>query len=269
MATDTLIILIACVYGACVGSFLTVLTTRLPMMILGTIKSPVFDTLWGRSHCPNCNTLIPFYRNIPVVTWLFQLGRAKCCGGKIPGNYFMLEIVCAAIPGVFLLNFDTQSALTLSLFSYFALALIIIDIRHLLAPFAITIPLGVLGLVLAASGTLETNAMKSLAGALFGGGIVLVLYAIGRLTTGREWLGLGDLPLLGAVGAWVGPDGFILSWAFGLMGVPVAYLRRLMPSDPDVPEGALPMAPPILVGALITLILSELGLLIPLLEYNN
>src|SRR5689334_10027026 len=55
----------------------------------------------GRSRCV-CGTPIPLYRNIPVVSWLAQRGRAKCCGAHIPTWYLGSEAgtVLAAFAGV-------------------------------------------------------------------------------------------------------------------------------------------------------------------------
>ena len=44
----------------------------------------------GRSQCV-CGEPIPMYRNIPVVTWLTQGGRAHCCGARIPAWYLVAE----------------------------------------------------------------------------------------------------------------------------------------------------------------------------------
>lgn len=80
--------------AAVVGSFLTVLTTRVPRKLL---KAQGPTTLGGRSYCPHCGAPIPLWRNIPVITWLVQAGRAACCGAKIPFHYVMLEAGCVLL----------------------------------------------------------------------------------------------------------------------------------------------------------------------------
>ncbi|MFZ2654516.1 MAG: prepilin peptidase, partial [Victivallales bacterium] len=55
------------ILGTCIGSFLNVCIWRLPRN--ESIVTPP-------SHCPNCDCLIPWYDNIPLVSWL-ALG-AKC-----------------------------------------------------------------------------------------------------------------------------------------------------------------------------------------------
>src|ERR1041385_8322052 len=62
------------VFGSMVGSFLNVCIHRLP---LGqSIVSPT-------SHCPHCKYSIPWYLNIPLVTWLFLRGKCRNCGAQI------------------------------------------------------------------------------------------------------------------------------------------------------------------------------------------
>jgi prepilin signal peptidase PulO-like enzyme (type II secretory pathway) len=45
----------------------------------------------GRSTCV-CGTQIPMYRNIPVISWVTQRGRAACCGARIPAWYVVAEV---------------------------------------------------------------------------------------------------------------------------------------------------------------------------------
>jgi leader peptidase (prepilin peptidase)/N-methyltransferase len=49
----------------------------------------------GRSVCV-CGVQIPMYRNIPVVSWALQRGRAACCGARIPAWYWVAEVVTVA-----------------------------------------------------------------------------------------------------------------------------------------------------------------------------
>ena len=44
----------------------------------------------GRSVCA-CGRPIPMYRNIPIVSYMLQRGRATCCGARIPAWYAASE----------------------------------------------------------------------------------------------------------------------------------------------------------------------------------
>lgn len=56
----------------------------------------------GRSHCV-CGAPIPMIRNIPVLSWSLQHGKAHCCRARIPAWYVLSEaafVVAAAVGAV-------------------------------------------------------------------------------------------------------------------------------------------------------------------------
>ncbi len=50
----------------------------------------------GRSRCV-CGTPIPMHRNIPIVSWVLQRGRAACCGERIPKWYVVAETATVVV----------------------------------------------------------------------------------------------------------------------------------------------------------------------------
>ncbi|HXC36463.1 MAG TPA: prepilin peptidase, partial [Candidatus Acidoferrales bacterium] len=72
------------VLGCIVGSFLNVCIHRMPRGL--SIVSPP-------SHCPHCKYSIPWYLNLPLVTWLVLRGRCKNCGAPISPRYFIVELL--------------------------------------------------------------------------------------------------------------------------------------------------------------------------------
>ena len=72
------------VFGCMVGSFLNVCIHRMPLGM--SIVTPP-------SHCPHCKYSIPWYLNIPLVTWLALRGRCKNCGAPISPRYFIVELL--------------------------------------------------------------------------------------------------------------------------------------------------------------------------------
>src|SRR5690242_9579530 len=69
---------IAFVFGAVVGSFLNVCIFRIPE-----------GTFWKsqRSVCRHCGAKIPFYLNVPILSWLFLRGRTACCRQPLSPQY--------------------------------------------------------------------------------------------------------------------------------------------------------------------------------------
>ena len=70
--------------GACIGSFLTVVTSRIP--IGESIVQP-------GSACPRCGTDVAWFDNIPIASWLNLRGKCRSCSLPIPIRYLALEAV--------------------------------------------------------------------------------------------------------------------------------------------------------------------------------
>lgn len=71
--------------GACIGSFLNVVIYRVPLGL--GVSDP------KRSFCPHCKKEIPWYRNLPCLTWLLQRGKCAECGAPIAFRYFFVELL--------------------------------------------------------------------------------------------------------------------------------------------------------------------------------
>ena len=87
-------VVLVAVFGGYTASFVCVVLERRAAGLPPT----------GRSRCV-CGAQIPMYRNIPVITWLVQRGRAHCCEARIPARYFGAElgVTVAAVLGELLL----------------------------------------------------------------------------------------------------------------------------------------------------------------------
>jgi leader peptidase (prepilin peptidase)/N-methyltransferase len=79
----TLAAAIAFVFGAVIGSFLSVVAHRLP-------RGEPFAT--GRSRCPECGAQIAAYDNVPILSWLLLRGRCRSCGERISARYPLVEL---------------------------------------------------------------------------------------------------------------------------------------------------------------------------------
>lgn len=80
-------IIFAAIFGAIFGSYATLFAYRLP------INESCFGRYFGpKSRCPSCNTIIRTRELIPLVNWLFTLGRCKSCQTKIPRTHLFIEL---------------------------------------------------------------------------------------------------------------------------------------------------------------------------------
>src|SRR6266487_3714605 len=72
------------VFGGIVGSLLNVCIHRMPRG--ESIVSPP-------SHCPHCGYSIPWYLNLPLITWIFLRGQCANCGARISVRYLIVEVL--------------------------------------------------------------------------------------------------------------------------------------------------------------------------------
>jgi leader peptidase (prepilin peptidase)/N-methyltransferase len=173
------------VLGAIVGSFLNVCIYRMP---LGqSIVSPP-------SHCPHCNYSIPWYLNIPLVTWLYLKGKCANCHAPISIRYWLVELLTGLVFMFCWLGFGHQSAAGALVYSVFLAALIVatfIDFEHFIIPDEITLGGIVVGLLasflvpaLHAVDSPGKSLAASFAGVLTGAGVVYAILRLGKLLFG-------------------------------------------------------------------------------------
>src|ERR1051326_3206968 len=121
------------IFGCNIGSFLNVCIHRLP---LGqSVVSPP-------SHCPHCKYSIPWYLNIPLVTWLWLRGKCRNCGAPISPRYFLVELLTVITFLACWLMFGRQSAALALVYCLFLAGLIVatfIDFEHFIIPDEITL----------------------------------------------------------------------------------------------------------------------------------
>jgi leader peptidase (prepilin peptidase)/N-methyltransferase len=174
-------------FGSIVGSFLNVCIHRLP---LGqSIVSPP-------SHCPHCKYSIPWYLNIPLVTWLFLRGQCRNCGAPISIRYFVVELLTAVTFLGCWLAFGGQSVWLVLVYALFLAGLIVatfIDFEHFIIPDEITVGGMVAGFVCSfllavpqGQAALGAALRQSLLGMAVGAGIIYFILRAGKLVFGRQ-----------------------------------------------------------------------------------
>ena len=188
--------------GLCIGSFLNVCIYRLPES-----KSIVHP----RSMCPNCDTLIPFYDNIPLFSYLWLKGQCRRCKVKISMRYPMVELLGGLVAlGTYLRFGLTIETLIYYVFIAALLVVTFIDLDHRIIPDVITLP-GI-PICFAASFALPAITYKdALLGILVGGGSLFLVAWVYTLLTKKEGMGGGDIKLLAMMGAIVGWQGVLFT----------------------------------------------------------
>ncbi|HUZ07822.1 MAG TPA: prepilin peptidase, partial [Candidatus Paceibacterota bacterium] len=177
--------------GCIVGSFLNVCIYRMPLG-LSVVTPP--------SHCPHCKYAIPFYLNIPLLTWLALRGKCKNCGAPISPRYFVVELLTGIAFLSCWLAFGSQSAWMAVVYSIFLAGLIcatFIDFEHFIIPDEITLGGAVVGFAVSfmlpslhGANTLGAGMLQSAIGIVAGAGIVYAVLRLGKLLFGKYVLEL-------------------------------------------------------------------------------
>ena len=243
---------LAFVFGAIVGSFLNVCIVRLPKK--ESVVSPP-------SHCLSCRAPIRYYDNIPLLSYIFLMGRCRSCGEKISPHYFIVEFLTAVLAVALFIRFGIGFSFLVNLIFVAALIVIaFIDLHLRIVPDVISLP-GI-GLGFAFSLLLRPwpvdhlaippSPISSLLGIVVGGGALLVVALAYHSFTGIEGMGGGDIKLLAMIGAFLGwPSVPVTLFAASLTGS-VVGLAFMMKKGVDS-KHALPFAPFLCMGALLHL----------------
>ncbi len=239
MISESFFLVIAGLFGAVVGSFLNVVILRLP--------DPEKSIVLPASHCPGCQSPLRWYENLPLLSYLFLLGRCGHCKTTISPQYPLVEAAMLLLSVGLMHKYGP--GLTWGIYFCFAAALLVvtvIDLQKQIIPDLISLPGILLGFLFSFVNP-HIGWQSSLIGLLIGGGC-LYLIALGYyLVRRQEGMGGGDIKLLAMLGAWLGWQSLpFIIFVSSLSGVFAALM--VMPLQK---KGALTRIPfgPFLCGA--------------------
>jgi len=171
--------------GACIGSFLNVAIYRMPLGL--SVNKP------RRSFCPHCNYMIPWYRNLPLVSWLMLRGKCANCSAPIAFRYFGVEFLTACLFLAVWLTQPWELALPLWILLGLLIVATFIDFDYFIIPDEITIGGTVIGLVCAFvfPGLMDVDSrwyalLFSACGAALGFGVLWAISFFGKVAFGRK-----------------------------------------------------------------------------------
>jgi len=253
----------ALLFGLIIGSFLNVCISRLPQG-----KSVVTPS----SRCPQCGTLIKPYDNIPVLSYLFLLGKCRACKTRISPIYPAVELLTGLLfLACYVVYGNSVETIKWAAFSAILVVLIFTDWRERLLPDTVNLAGLAIGLMISffvrpEDGTALWIAnhlfefpppapiisfVDALIGAAVGGGVLwLVGEGYFRLR-GREGMGLGDVKMMLMAGAFLGLRRTLLTILLGsvlgaILGA-IFILSSRKGSDYELPFGTFLGAAALLV----------------------
>jgi leader peptidase (prepilin peptidase)/N-methyltransferase len=178
------------VLGAIAGSFLNVVTYRLPRHE---------SLIMPASHCTRCGTPVKPYDNIPILSFLLLRGHCRECSAPISVRYPLVEALTAALCVGAVLTHSSAAEIALSV----ALILIVvpaalIDIEYRIIPNRITALGAVLALVIGLALDPAGEPERLIAGAAAGGFLLVAALAY------PGGMGMGDVKLAAVMGLFLG-----------------------------------------------------------------
>jgi leader peptidase (prepilin peptidase)/N-methyltransferase len=237
--------------GLIFGSFLNVCISRWP------IGESISE---GGSHCRHCDHAIPWYENIPLLSFLTLGGRCRKCNHPIGLRYPLVEALVALLWGysawqIPLGLFDpalpkaiVDNTLMIFagklLFNWLVVALAFLDWENLWLPDLLTLPGAAIGFALTLLSALLLgnwgafvpppyyditgfiiDTLLGIAGAAL---LILLIRWIYFLVRRREGIGLGDAKLMALLAAWMGLPLALLSFAIGVILAALAGIVMLI-----------------------------------------
>lgn len=232
------IYIIIFIFGSVMGSFLNVVAVRL---------ANNESILWPASHCHNCNHHLRWYELIPVVSYIIQRGRSRCCKSIIPISYLIIEVVTGILYMVSYHSFGFSYEFIISLVFISSLITIIVsDIEYMIILDEVIsvscILIIILDLIFFG---IDYTAMKIVAGVLAFVSMY-VIKLIGDKLFKRESMGGGDIKLMFLFGLVIGYalsmcDIFLATFIAFPVAIYVLFSRRdnLIPFGPFLAMGAI------------------------------
>jgi leader peptidase (prepilin peptidase) / N-methyltransferase len=234
-------------FGLAMGSFANVLIYRLPRD--ESIISP-------GSRCPKCGHTLKPWENIPLASWVILRGRCRECKEAISIRYPLVELFsCALVLFSFAYFGIGYAGFAYGMLFVALFALVIIDLEHWLLPFAITVPVTIIGVL--GSIWFELHSLAdSLLGMLAGFALFMVIMLGGKLLFKREAMGGGDVVFGIMAGVFLGWKltilmVFVASLLGTLMAIPLLFSGR------DLSGRAVPFGPFLAAATLICVFVGD------------
>lgn len=126
-------LILSATFGAIFGSYATLFAYRLPL------GESCFGRYFGpKSRCPECGVTIRTRELIPLINWLFTLGRCRNCQARIPRTHLFIELSSTSLFVLCYIKFSFgEEFIIFTMISIGAIILLATDFTHKIFPQAI------------------------------------------------------------------------------------------------------------------------------------
>lgn len=235
------------IFGSILGSFFHVVATRLSNDE-SIIKPP--------SHCHICNRKLKWYELIPMVSFVIQKGKSRCCNQRLPISYLIVEVITGSLFSVAYHVFKLTPELLISLIFISGLIIVIIsDIEHMIILDEVLIISSILIIITNFIFFGFKQSVINIGHAMGAFLLMLIVKAIGDFIFKKESLGGGDIKLMFLFGLVIGlPMSIVTIFFATFIAFPIAVYVLLKRKDNMIPFG------PFLSVAAIILLISKINL---------
>ena len=246
---STFIAVMAFVFGTCIGSFLNVVICRMPQG--QSIVSPP-------SHCPVCNHNIPFYFNIPILSYVLLKGKCRFCNTSISIRYPLVELLTGILAlGLFLKFGPSPTAIFYCIFCAVLITVSFIDFDLQIIPDKLSLP----GILIFSTSFIFVPHMQFISviwGIIAGGGILYLVALFYYLVRKHQGMGGGDIKLLAMIGAATGVKGvFFTLFTGSVFGTLGGVTAMMLTKTPDSRQTKIPFGPFLSLGAILYIFWGE------------
>lgn len=197
MPDMVLIVSLAALIGACLGSFANAAALR-------SLKGA--DWVSQPSACFHCGKNLTVAQNLPLFGYLHHGGKAACCGAQLPRRYLYVELAMAALAVLAVLHLPLAIALVFAPFMVLQMVLFLTDLDDFIIPDWTSLGGTILGLFLNLFAVPGLPSMvMALAGGATGFALIYGINLLYKLLRGHDGLGFGDVKLMMCFGVWLGP----------------------------------------------------------------
>lgn len=226
-----LYLIIFFILGTLMGSFYTVIGTRLP-------KNESF--LKGRSHCDNCKNTLSFLDLIPILSYIFLRGKCRYCSNKIDPLSTWMELFTGLLFSLSYFTFGFSSGLFYALGIVSLLIILSVsDILYYIIPDEVLIFFSGYFIIVTAISSGVVAALSSILSGLLLFGFMYLVMLMGNFLFKKESLGGGDIKLMFVVGLVLNPFlGLLVIFIASVIALPISLIilwkrkKNLVPFGP-------------------------------------
>ena len=218
------------VLGTIFGSFYNVVGSRLPAG--ESIVSP-------GSHCTKCKHQLTAVELIPVVSYIIQGGKCKCCHTKLSICYPLYELLSGLIFMLCYLKFGASFDIIIPLtFLSMLIIIVISDFEYMIISDEVLLTFGIILFIEIIILNGPISLFHSVVNALIAFSAMFLIKILGDFLFRKESMGGGDIKLLFFFGLCLGWQNSLLSILLGsLVGFPIALLVMKLKKTNIIPFG--------------------------------